>query len=132
MLTLSLIHIYKLIEYELWVSDSNVSPRDTVLILSLIHILATPLPASFSVARMIGSRVPFQWTDFYPNGDYPEALMNTSFDSVSYTHLGIRFKVNKGWGSAESQPLLIYLPSSRLNLSFRRHSFPQFRYFSEA
>ena len=21
-----------------------------------------------------------QWTDFYPNGDYPEALMNTSFD----------------------------------------------------
>ena len=21
-----------------------------------------------------------QWTDFYPNGDYPEALLNTSFD----------------------------------------------------
>ena len=21
-----------------------------------------------------------QWTDFYPNGDYSEALLNTSFD----------------------------------------------------
>ena len=42
-----------------------------------------------------------QWTDFYPNGDYPEALLNTSFDwngireafvvatAVSYTHLDV-------------------------------------------
>ena len=45
---------------------------------------------------------------------------------------GIRFKVNKGWDSAEPLFLYIYLPSTRRNLSFRRHSFLQFRYFSEA
>ena len=45
---------------------------------------------------------------------------------------GIRFKVNKGWDSAEPLFLYIYPPSSRRNLSFRRHSFLQFRYFSEA
>ena len=37
-----------------------------------------------------------QWTDFYPNGDFAEAMLNTSFDwngarepyiPVSYTHL---------------------------------------------
>ena len=33
-----------------------------------------------------------QWTDFYPNADFAEAVLNTSFDwngarAVSYTHL---------------------------------------------
>ena len=25
-----------------------------------------------------------QWTDFYPNCDFPEAILNTSFDGTAY------------------------------------------------